>query len=327
MSEARDTLLGMAEGLFDDLAGLDFAAGWPRLAEAGFDTLLVPEADGGFGGDWGDLAALLKLAGSKALALPLAEPVLARMVLAKAGVAAPEGLVTLAVAGERAPWGRHAAAVIEHDGAGTARLWPASACSFDEGQSPASEPRDAVTFGGQPLAAFACDLDLAALLAFARVAAGAGALEDSIALTIAHDTTRVQFGKPLAQFQAVQQALAIAAEEGAALAFAAEGAAMALDRWAAGQGAFPAFEIAAAKVRLGLAVERAVPIVHRLHGAIGFTIEYPLNHRTRRLMGWRSEYGNDAHWQGELGRMVAAGGSARFWPDLVERTDPVPATA
>ena len=79
--------------------------------------------------------------------------------------------------------------------------------------------------------------------------------------------------------------------------------------------------IAAAKARLALAVDRGVPIAHRLHGAIGFTMEYPLNHLTRRLMGWRSEFGGDAEWQRKLGRMASAGGSRALWQTLTARSD------
>ena len=324
MSEAREPLTDMAEGLFGDLAGLDFAVAWPRLTEAGFETLLVPEEAGGFGGDWGDLAALLKLAGAKRLGLPLAETIIARWLLARADVAAPDGLISFAAHAHRTPWGRHAAAVIVQSAQACA-LYPAAACAWDEGRSPAGEPRDALAVTGEPLAAITTPDDLATLLAFARVAEGAGALEAALALTVDHVSTRVQFGKTLSQFQAVQQALALLAEEAAALSIAAGAAADALDGWAADKGALagplPLFEISAAKARLGLAVDRGVPIAHRLHGAIGFTMEYPLNHLTRRLMGWRSEFGGDAKWQRQLGHLASAGGSQGLWQMLTARSD------
>ena len=324
MSEARNALTDMAEGLFGDLPGQDFVAGWPRLIEAGFETLLVPEAAGGFGGDWGDLAALLKIAGAKRLGLPLAETVIARWLLARAGIEAPDGLITFAIHAHRAPWGRHAAAVIVQSADGCA-LYPAAACAWDHGRTPAGTPSDALTLTGDAIAELPTADDLDTLLAFARVAEGAGALEAALALTVDHVSTRVQFGKTLSQFQAVQQALALLAEEAAALSIAASAAAAALDGWEQQLGALagelPLFEIAAAKARLGLAVDRGVPIAHRLHGAIGFTMEYPLNHLTRRLMGWRSEFGGDAAWQRKLGRLASAGGSKALWETLTARSD------
>ena len=204
-------------------------------------------------------------------------------------------------------------------------LYPAAACAWDHGRTPAGTPSDALTLTGDAIAELPTADDLDTLLAFARVAEGAGALEAALALTVDHVSTRVQFGKTLSQFQAVQQALALLAEEAAALSIAASAAAAALDGWEQQLGALagelPLFEIAAAKARLGLAVDRGVPIAHRLHGAIGFTMEYPLNHLTRRLMGWRSEFGGDAAWQRKLGRLASTGGSKALWETLTARSD------
>ena len=323
MSENRTLLADMAEGLFADLAAADFATAWPRVAEAGFATLLVPESAGGFGGDWGDVLAVLRLAGLHALSAPLAEPILAHNLLAATGIEAPEGLITIAAPGARVPWGRHAAAVVTVAD-GTLSLYAASACTFDEGESPAGEPWDAVGFTGAPLASAPCTADLGALGAFARVAQGSGAMEAAFTLAIDHVNTRVQFGRTLAKFQAVQQALAEFSEEAAAVDASAAGCALALDGGAA-DGA--AFEIAAAKLRLGLAVDRAVPIAHRLHGAIGFTMEYALNRFTRRLLAWRSEFGSDAVWAERLGRRVAGLGGQGLWHEVVRRSDAQVASA
>ena len=70
-----------------------------------------------------------------------------------------------------------------------------------------------------------------------------------------------------------------------------------------------------------LRIEIAVPILHRVHGAIGFTIEYPLNRYTRRLMGWRSEFGNDAFWARTLGERTAKLGGSGLWREIVVRGD------
>ncbi len=57
MSGMRQPLLATAERLFAQRADSDM------LREAGFADVLRPERDGGFGGDWGDMFALLRLAG------------------------------------------------------------------------------------------------------------------------------------------------------------------------------------------------------------------------------------------------------------------------
>ena len=151
--------------------------------------------------------------------------------------------------------------------------------------------------------------------AFARTAQIAGALDAALAMSVAYVNERQQFGRPLGKFQAVQQDLAIFACEAAAANCAAMGASEALDRGDA------AFEIAAAKLRANRAASEGARIAHQVHGAIGFTQEYPLHHLTGRLRQWRSEFGGDAHWSKALGESVIARGADAFWPDLTARTD------
>jgi acyl-CoA dehydrogenase len=67
-------------------------------------------------------------------------------------------------------------------------------------------------------------------------------------------------------------------------------------------GVRPAFEIAAAKLRTNMAIGTGTSIAHQVHGAIGFTHEYDLHRYTRRLMGWRSEFGNDRIGRNAPGR-------------------------
>ena len=319
MSDSRQLLTDMADGLFAELSGADFAAAWPRIAEAGFATLLVAEGEGGFGGDWGDAYAVMRLAGRHALAAPVADAVIAHGLLAASGIDAPEGYVAFAAPGQRLPYGRHAAAVVTVQD-GDLKLYPASACGFEEGLDPAGEPLDAVAFIGDPLATAPCAADPMALGAFARVAQTAGAVEAAFTLTLDHVNQRVQFGKPLGKFQAVQQAMAELSVEAAAVDAAGQSMAAAFD-FAATSGESADFEVAAAKLRANIAIEKSFPIAHRLHGAIGFTMEYSLNRFTRRLMGWRGQYGNDAFWSERLGRQVAAIGGAGLWTEIAARGD------
>lgn len=309
MSDNRQLLTDMAAGLFAELEGADFAAAWPRLAEAGFATLLVAEEQGGFGGDWGDLYAVLKLAGRHALPSVLGDTIVAHHVLAEAGIAAPDGAIGL-LDGDHVAFGRSCGAVLAQG-----KLLPGAICDWHEGTSPDGKPRDRLGGIEGFEIAVATNADLRAKGAFVRVAMAAGALEAGFALAIEHVNTRVQFGKPLGKFQAVQQALAEASSEIAAVLAAGEGAAAAFDAGDA------SFEIACAKVRMNRAIDVAVPILHRVHGAIGFTMEYPLNRFTRALMGWRSAFGNDAAWSRLLGERVAKGGGKALWRELTARGD------
>ncbi|MGB0407600.1 MAG: acyl-CoA dehydrogenase, partial [Pseudomonadales bacterium] len=57
-------------------------------------------------------------------------------------------------------------------------------------------------------------------------------------------------------------------------------------------------------------------IAHQVHGAMGFTHEHQLHHRTRRLWCWRDQHGHEAYWQAVLGRALCAAGADALWPEL-----------
>ena len=136
----------------------------------------------------------------------------------------------------------------------------------------------------------------------------AGALDATLAMTLEYAGDRVQFGRPLAKFQAVQQQLSVLAGQVAAAGRAADWAVAAVE---AGQGDEA---IAVAKARSGEAAGIAAEICHQLHGAIGFTREYALQHLSRRLWAWRDEFGPEVVWQRELGRLAAKSGPEGLWP-------------
>jgi alkylation response protein AidB-like acyl-CoA dehydrogenase len=69
MSAAREMLCDTARAVFAEAA----TAGMAPIEEAGFALLLVPEDEGGFGGDWGDVNAVLQIAGVMVPDLPVAE--------------------------------------------------------------------------------------------------------------------------------------------------------------------------------------------------------------------------------------------------------------
>jgi acyl-CoA dehydrogenase len=334
MSESLTLLSDTADRLFGDLtadAKLDFAAVWGRIDEVGFPALLVGEAEGGFGGDWLDAVTVLRLAGCHALPAPLAEAILARRLLADAGLDAPEGLVTLAAVcdgvleAERftgtlnaVAWGRDAASIVAVRDGVLILLRCSDAVAVTEGHSPAGDPRDTLRFAGAPLQSGACAADLFALGALTRTALIAGALDASLARSIAYANERVQFGKPIGKFQAVQQSLAIFAEEAAAVNCAAQAAARSMTLGVRGGAGF---EIAAAKLRANMAAGIGAATAHQVHGAIGFTHEYPLHRWTARLAGWASEFGSERHWAEFLGDLVAARGADALWPDITARSD------
>jgi alkylation response protein AidB-like acyl-CoA dehydrogenase len=149
-------------------------------------------------------------------------------------------------------------------------------------------------------------------MALVRACQMAGAMQAALDLSVQYTRERQQFGKALSTFQAIQQQLAVFAEETAATNMAAAAACRAADRGDA------AFEVACAKLRANIAVGTATTVAHQVHGAMGFTAEYRLHHFTRRLWQWRSEFGNDRYWADKLGTMVADRGSQGYWPFLVD---------
>src|SRR5690606_32625464 len=138
------------------------------------------------------------------------------------------------------------------------------------------------------------------------------ALERCLDLAITYAGERVQFGRPINKFQAVQQQLAVLAEEAAAMRIVAEAAFV-----ETATQTLPELPIMAAKVRASEAVTAGTAIVHGVHGAIGFTYEHSLHFSTRRLWSWDSEYGPGAVWAREIGRRACRKGSNHLWPAVV----------
>jgi acyl-CoA dehydrogenase len=174
----------------------------------------------------------------------------------------------------------------------------------------------------EPLAVAEAPLDEATLrgpVAALRAAQIAGGLSRQLALSIEHGNTRQQFGRPIGKFQAIQHQIAQLAAEAAAARAAVRIALRALDAAAADpaaiRGVIPA--VAVSKARASLAVTRAAPFAHAVHGAIGVTQEHILHHFTRRLWQWREEAGDEHEWSETLGRAAVAGGGAALWPALV----------
>lgn len=298
---------------------------WSALEASDLTRVGVPEERGGPGGGWPEAAAVLRACGRHAAPVPIAETsVLAGWLLADAGLDVPRGPLGLArgegleiTGGElrglapRVAWARQAKVIVAiakvRGGLGVAVVDPA-ACRITPGQNLAREPRDGVLFDGVPVAVTRVADGAAERLvrrgALARAIQMTGALDRILELTVSHVRSREQFGRPLVQFQAVQQEIARLAGEVAGAGAAVEAAIAAPDDEAA---------VASAKTRTGLAAAEATRIAHQLHGAIGVTQEHRLHHFTSRLWSWRDEYGGERTWAARLGRIVAAMGPDEYW--------------
>jgi acyl-CoA dehydrogenase len=178
----------------------------------------------------------------------------------------------------------------------------------------AGEPRVQFDFTNAPIIAFAPLADAQERLlcegALMRSVQMAGALQRSLGYSLQYANDRVQFGRPIGKFQAVQHMLAVLAGHVAASAAAAD-AAIELSSEAP-----EPFFVAVAKSRVGEAAGNGAEIAHQVHGAMGFTREHNLHHLTRRLWSWRDEFGNETHWQTRIGEMALKQGADNLWPFL-----------
>jgi acyl-CoA dehydrogenase len=336
------------------------APAWGALEEAGLTLAWVPEELGGSGADLADGFAVLREAGRFALAVPLAETLLAGWLLARAGIPAPKGAMTCAPArdGDRVtlaangtlsgalrsvPFARdakHLALLARRDSGLAVALVEASQARVADHEGIGGDPLNAVRLeGARPLAVknAPAGLDEQALMlmgAAVRSMQMAGALEAILDLSVAYANERVAFERPIAKFQAVQHNLARLAGETAVAIAAATSAADTIasaspppwrgrDREGGNLDASAAeavfLEAASAKIRVGEAATEGAAIAHQVLGAIGFTQEHTLHRFTRRLWGWRDDFGSESVWAVKLGNLVAAKGADGLWPMLAER--------
>lgn len=285
---------------------------WQTVEQAGFLDLLLPEEQGGAALPLIDLFPILERLGRAAVPQPVAQSIVARALLAGcAGV--PAGRLTLAMHIQRDPGGASVShcvpygAVADHvlccDGDDLALMSCAEATRVVVGDARCLGATlhwgDATPLLRQPGGS-------AGLRAFASAMAAAllsGAMQRTFAMALDYCNNRVQFGKQLGKFQAVQQQLSVMAEHLLAGALAAESAFHTT-------GSTPApLPSAMAKARTSEAAALVAATAHAVHGAIGMTDEYDLGLLTRRLHDWRISYGSEQYWNRVVGEQLMASGN------------------
>lgn len=308
-SEELTTRLGQGiDGITMDKAR------WAQLDELGLTRLTLTEEAGGSGASWLEAAALHSEAAAAGVHLPLAESdLLAGWVLGQVGLEVGTAVRTVAVLdpqgrAQGVPWAEGVERVVA--------LWPGA-----EGYTVCDVPVESVrttrvaTFSGQPrfdievvgapsLAGIPGELSLSTELklrgALVRAVQSVGAMERVLDLCVEHSTVRHQFGRPLARFQAVQHLVADIAAE-VALARATVDSAVSDAARTGLTGEQSAFRVAVAKSCVGHATSTVVRNAHQVHGAIGTTIEHPLQLFTQPLLDWRREFGGVRYWDQLLG--------------------------
>jgi acyl-CoA dehydrogenase len=305
---------------------------WAHLAGIGLLDMLRPESDGGVQAAPSVFAGVMRIAGRFAAPAPIAETMIARCILAQVDHAQWSDHALLAIEGWQYTQGRLTgtvrqsndppAVLIIHDDPKSTFL---AVVPFDEFQSGARR-----NIAGEHLlelsiernrvmqSAVQVDPSLHRLaehyLSLARAALIVGATETAMQLSLTYAVDRVQFGRSIGKFQAVQQLLACLAGAVAASSAITMAAARAMDR---GGGEVL---LEAARIRLGDAVDSVAAITHQVHGAIGFTQEYQLQYFTRRLMAWRDEGAPTAGVRQRFAARFAHCAADELWPTLIGST-------
>lgn len=305
------------EGLIPDL--------WDSVSELGLPLVGIDESAGGSGGTLLDLLAILHAAGQHSVPLPLSETHLAAWLLSEAGQQVSDGPMTVVpgtpkdtltladgVVSGRAydvPWARGVdrivALVDDPSGAPYIVTIDPGACEITPGTDLAGQPRDVIEVKDLAVQAVSSPVDRDGLLlrgALVTAAKMAGALEATATLTRGYTEERVQFGRPISKFQAVQQHVVT-------LFQMATMASLNVSR--AGRTAMDgsaSFEICALKQVVDKNASIAIRAAHQAHGAFGMTQEYGLQQLTRRLNTWRSEFGDELELASRIGKAISHAG-------------------
>ena len=241
---------------------------WAAIQESGFLDALVPEADDGAGLSLADAGPLIHVLGYHACPWPVADTMVARALLAEAGIAAPKGPVALVTGAEPPPLAAAAAHLLYDDASGL-KLANTGAAVTPKG-------------GLRPIAAVVAATEIA------------GAAERLLEMSLAYANERVQFGKPIGKQQAIQHNLAVMGEQVLTTRMAAQIA------WAGGLHPTP-LKAAVAKQVTSAAVQTLSSVAHAVHGAIGVTEAFALHHYVKVLYSRRMAHGSEGYWARVLG--------------------------
>jgi len=119
-----------------------------------------------------------------------------------------------------------------------------------------------------------------------------GGAQQVLEMTVSYCKQRVQFGRPIGSFQAIQHYCANMATD-------IDGARLVTSQaaWMISQGLKCDLEIAVAKSWTGDVYRRITAMSHQIHGAIGFTMDYNLHFYSRRAKAAEVTFGDADFWQ------------------------------
>lgn len=317
---------------------------WAALNDSELTRAWIPQSMDGGGLSAEDIFGLIRLSGSTVQSVPFAETLLASHLLSSAGLQTPTGTGSIAVTCSimnnqvndteniEVPFANKADYIVAMTGADSVSLFKSAdlPCIASTGiESTGTENSGIKSVGTDPLYSLSLNNLTATstarlpedftidsfnrIGALIRSAQMCGAMDAILDLTLTHTSTREQFGRPLAKFQAIQHLLAEIAGEAAASSAIVEAAVESF-----GQSNQPDFRnTASAKARTSEAAGIVAANAHQAHGAIGYTQEYALSAYTRRLWRWREEFGNETQWSLALGRDYLATGAGTLTEEFL----------
>jgi acyl-CoA dehydrogenase len=284
---------------------------WQTLVQQGLADALLPEADGGADVSLEQAFDLWQLCARYSLPLPLPETMWARAVLHAQGIQAPPGPIGLGLgmvpkAGVEplvvdVSAGRACDHVLVQGFEGLVLLSVASAEVTPHGLAMDARMTwspQAVQAGTRLPPSQGATSDLKTVQALLAAVQLSGAMMVVFEQSLEHANQRQQFGKPIGKFQAIQHNLSLMAEQVFASRMAAQLACTGTWR------DIQAVRVAVAKARTSQAAQQVTTLAHGLHGAMGFTSEFDLQLRTRRIYAWRQCAGAETHWQKALGESL-----------------------
>lgn len=298
---------------------------WSYLQSAGFLSLPFPEEIGGGGGELSDLAVLLEELTRRAVVIPFLETMVCALAIQRSGEQAAvtevakgisSGTMTLSPAllektdkfdvvaarvskgsltGEKCfvDYGQyvshHLVSAVEN---GEVGLYLVDANASNVRVHPiknmARTPEANVTYADVPARKVGGKAALDDLVMLGRAFAAiecVGNCQQALDMTVEYVSMRVQFGRPIGTFQAVQHHTANMAMSTLASRFLAYEAV-----WQLGSDQATQKSVAKAKAAASLAASEVPMLAHQLYGGIGFTEEYDLHffsrHAKQRAVSW-----------------------------------------
>lgn len=290
---------------------------WSAFAALGLHLVGIEEDRGGSGGSFSDQMTLAMLAGRHAVDIPVCESAAGALAIAATGAnldasaswSVPTRTSDLTVHDDGTvsgtlldvPWGATVDQVVAITSDGTTVALRPGDTQVRHGVDLAGQPRDTLladhlrpVHRGVGMTSAQLYRSVVAL----RVALTAGALQAVSELTRRYVGERVQFGKPIGSFQAVQ-AHVVELEQMAVMTTALA------DRLSLAP-TLEELDVTAAQLVTAENALTAARAAHQAHGAIGMTREYRLQAYTRRLHTWSGDFAEPIELARRLGATAAS---------------------